>query len=48
MVGITINKQRQLEYQHVDLALNYQYNADEDDIIKQYTDYQLNKPQSDV
>ncbi len=48
MIGITINRQRQLEYAHVDNECNYQYNDEEDEIIKQYTDYQLRKPQSDV
>ncbi|CAF4262862.1 unnamed protein product [Rotaria socialis] len=48
MIGITINKQRQLEYEHIDHAFNYQYYNEEDEIIKQYTDYQLQKTQSDV
>ncbi|CAF3366348.1 unnamed protein product [Rotaria sp. Silwood1] len=48
MIGMTINKQRQLECDSVDHEYNYQYHNEEDEIIKQYTDYQLRKPQSDV
>ncbi|CAF2898620.1 unnamed protein product [Rotaria sp. Silwood2] len=48
MVGITINKQRELECDHVDQEYNYLHHNQEDEIIKQYTDYQLHKPQSDV
>ncbi|CAF0775474.1 unnamed protein product [Rotaria sordida] len=48
MVGITINKQRQVEYGHVEHEYNYPCYNQEDEIIKQYTDYQLRKPQSDV
>ncbi len=48
MIGITINTQRQLEFGRVDQECNYQYNEEEDEIIKQYTEYQLHKPQSDV
>ena len=48
MIGITINTQRQLEFGRVDSACNYHYNEEEDEIIKQYTEYQLHKPQSDV
>jgi hypothetical protein len=48
MVGITINTQRQLEFGRVDSECNYQYNNEEDEMIKQYTEYQLQKTQSDV
>ena len=48
MVGITINKQRQLEFGRVDSECSYHYNTEEDEIIKQYTEYQMQKPQSDV
>lgn len=48
MVGLTINRQRQLEYAHIDNEVSYQYNEEEDEIIKQYTEYQLNKPQTNV
>lgn len=47
-MGITINAQHQLEFgsianDHVD-----QDQDDENQIIEQYTQYQLQKPQSDV
>jgi hypothetical protein len=48
MIGITINAQRQLEFGRIDNECNYQYNNEEDDMIKQYTEYQLQKPQTDV
>ncbi len=48
MIGITINTERQLEFGRIDNACNQQYNNEEDEIIKQYTEYQLQKPQSDV
>jgi hypothetical protein len=48
MVGITINKQRQLEFGRIASECSYQYKDEEEEIIKQYTEYQLQKPQSDV
>jgi hypothetical protein len=48
MIGITINTQRQLEFGRIDNECNYQYNNEEEEIIKQYTEYQLQKSQSDV
>jgi hypothetical protein len=48
MIGITINTQRQLEFDNVENEYNYQSDHQEDEIIKQYTEYQLQKPQSDV
>jgi hypothetical protein len=48
LVGITINAQRQLEFGRVENECNYDYQNEEDEIIEQYTQYQLQKPQSDV
>lgn len=48
MIGITIQAQRQLEFAQIDSACNYQDDKEENEIIKQYTEYQLNKNQSDV
>jgi hypothetical protein len=48
LVGITINAQRQLEFGRVENECNYHYQNEEDEIIKQHTQYQLQKPQSDV
>jgi len=48
LVGITINAQRQIEFGRIDSECNYDYQNEEDEIIEQYTQYQLQKPQSDV
>lgn len=48
LVGITINAQRQLEFGAIDHEINHQYQYTDDQIIEQYTQYQLHKPQSDV
>ncbi len=49
LVGITIHAQRQLEFERVERACDYNYqDEEEDEIIEQYTKYQLQKPQSDV
>ncbi len=48
LVGITINAQRQLEFGRVENECNYNYPNEEDEIIEHYTQYQLQKPQSDV
>jgi hypothetical protein len=48
MIGITINTQRQLENGNIENEDDDQCGNDEDNIIKQYTEYQLQKPQSDV
>lgn len=48
MIGITISTQQQLEFGGVDNECDYHYNEEEDDIIKQYAEYQLHKLQSDV
>ena len=49
MIGITIQTQRQLEFGSIDTECSYQYDHNgENEIIKQYTEYQLHKPQSDV
>ena len=48
MIGITIKTQRQLESGGVDNESDDQNNNEEDQIIKQYTRYQLHKSQSDV
>lgn len=48
MIGITIHAQKQVEFGRIDSACDYNYDDEEDEIIKQYTEYQLNKNQSDV
>ena len=48
MIGITIHAQRQLECARSDSECNYTNDKEENNIIKQYTEYQLNKNQSDV
>lgn len=48
MIGITIHRQRQLEFGRIDSEFQYQMEPDPDPIIEEYTAYQLNKPQSDV
>ena len=48
MIGMTINTQRQLEYGPMDNEDNDQHDNEEEEIIKQYTQYQLLKSQSAV
>lgn len=50
MIGITIHTQRQLESGGIDNECNDHLNEEENDVIKQYTEYQLHKllVQSDV
>ena len=48
MIGMTIHTQRQLESLALDEEETYQHDNDVDEIIKQYTEYQLHKPQSEV
>jgi hypothetical protein len=48
LVGITIHAQRQLEFGRVENECDYNYQNEEDEIIEHYTQYQLQKPQSDV
>jgi hypothetical protein len=48
MIGITINTQRQVEFGQIHNECNYEYNNDEDEIIKPNTEYHVQKPQSDV
>lgn len=48
MIGITINTQRQLESGSDENECDYQYHNEENEIIKHYTEYQLQKTQSDV
>lgn len=48
MIGMTIHIQRQLESVSVDEESNPHNDNDEDEIIRQYTEYQLLKPQTDV
>lgn len=45
---MTINAQRQLEFGRAEHACNYDYPTEDDEAIESYTQYQLNKPQSDV
>lgn len=51
MIGMTIHVQRQLESFPLDGEDNLQHQPDNDgetEIIKQYTEYQLHKPQTEV
>ncbi|CAF2405670.1 unnamed protein product [Rotaria sp. Silwood2] len=48
LVGVTINAQRQLEFGRIDHECNYYYEKEEDEIIENYTQYQLHKQHSDV
>jgi len=48
LVGITINAQRQIEFGRVENESDYNNPNEEDEIIEHYTQYQLQKPQSDV
>lgn len=48
MIGMTIHIQRQLESVSLDEESNEPNDNGEDEIIRQYTEYQLLKPQSDV
>ena len=47
MTGITISTQRQLELDYMEDELKYRDDPEKDEIIKQYTEYQLYEAQGD-
>jgi hypothetical protein len=48
MIGITIGAQRQVEFGRAENECIDECQNEDDEIIQQYTEYQLQKPQSDV